>query len=76
MPMVDFLDIYHNEMVSDVISFSLQLIAPVWLYSSGDFKKLLGFYEIWNECHLTRGHCTSEGFNLSVYFFHLLFVPL
>lgn len=65
--MVDFLDVYHSEMVNDLISYSLELIVPVCLSSSGDFKTLLDFYEIWDECRLTRGHCTSEGFNLSVY---------
>jgi len=74
--MVDFLDVYHNEMVNHVISYSLELIVPACLSSSGDFKDLLDFYEIWDEFHLTRGHCMSESFNLSVYFFHLLCVPL
>jgi hypothetical protein len=51
--MIDFVGVYRNRMVNDVISYSLELIVPVCLSSSGDFKSLLDFYEIWCECHAT-----------------------
>jgi hypothetical protein len=53
IPMIDFLGAYHSKMVTDVISYYLELIIPVCLSSSGDFKKLLDFYENWCECHVT-----------------------
>jgi len=74
--MIDFLGVYHSKMVNDVISYPLESIVPVCHSSSRDFKDLLDFYEIWDECRLTRGRCTSEGFNLSVYLFRFLCVPV
>ena len=42
--MIDFLGVYHSKMVTDLISYCLELIVSICLSSSGDFKNLFWIF--------------------------------